>query len=88
MIRKKQKNFLYYAPQASLVCVAGTFNGWQEEALVLKKDRKGYWKGKITLPEGCYEYRFQVDGIWQNDPNAKECIPNAFGTWNNIFEIR
>jgi hypothetical protein len=28
------------------------------------------------------QYRFLVDGEWQNDPNSPECVANPFGTSN------
>lgn len=80
--------FEFYAPEAQKVSVAGTFNDWNEEKAPLKKDASGKWKVALTLPAGRYEYRYLVDGLWQNDQRTVECIPNAFGTWNCVAEVK
>ena len=84
----KKINFEYYAPQAFNVKLAGNFNGWNADETPLKKDHTGTWKLSLTLPPGRYEYRYLVDGSWQNDQRPVECIPNAFGTWNCVVEVQ
>ncbi len=84
----KKIAFEYYAPQAQQVSVAGTFNNWHPAEHLLKKDRKGNWKLALTLPPGRYEYRYRVDGSWQNEQRPTECAPNTFGTWNCIVVVQ
>ena len=79
--------FEYFAPQAENVAVAGTFNGWKPYLHPFHKDRGGKWHIELWLTPGRYEYRFFVDGIWQNDQNPVECIPNPFGTWNCVLKV-
>lgn len=91
--RKKQElekkvSFEYYAPQAKKVEIAGNFNGWNSTKNSLKKDSKGKWTLELDLPAGRYEYRYRVDGDWQNDQRPVECVPNAFGSWNCVIEVR
>ena len=83
----KKVIFEYFAPQAKRVTVAGTFNQWHPTETLLKKDRKGNWKITLTLTPGRYEYRYRVDGSWQNDQRPVECVPNAFGAWNCVTEV-
>ena len=80
--------FEFYAPQAKKVELAGTFNKWQPYLTPLKKDRNGKWKAELNLSSGRYEYRFLVDGNWQNDQRPVECIPNPFGTWNCVLKVQ
>jgi 1,4-alpha-glucan branching enzyme len=80
----KKVGFEFYAPQAQQVQVAGNFNGWTPSKTPLKQERDGKWKATLELTPGRYEYRFWVDGSWQNDQR----VPNPFGTWNCILEIR
>ena len=80
--------FEYFAPDAQSVKVAGAFNEWNADALPLKKSRDGKWKGSVQLSSGRYEYRYFVDGLWENDQRPVECVPNPFGTWNCVLEIR
>ena len=61
----KKAEFEFYAPEAKEVKIAGDFNAW--EAQPLKKEKDGRWKLSLNLPSGRYEYRFLVDGGWQND---------------------
>ena len=85
---QKKVVFEYFAPQAEKVALAGTFNDWKPTKTPLKKDREGKWKVEIFLGPGRYEYRYWIDGNWQNDQKTVECVPNPFGTWNCVLEIR
>lgn len=80
--------FEFYAPQAQKVQVAGSFNAWNPSQTPLKKERDGKWKATLKLEPGRYEYRYWVDGDWQNDQRPVECAPNPFGSWNCILEVR
>ena len=84
----KKVTFEFYAPQAESVEIAATFNNWNPRETVLKKEKDGKWKTTLSLPSGRYEYRFRVDGSWQNDQRPVECVPNPFGTWNCVLEVR
>ncbi len=74
--------FSLSAPQAKSVLITGNFNQWNLSAHPLKQDKKGVWKISLPLGSGRYEYRFLVDGQWQNDPNCSSFIENPFGTLN------
>ena len=85
---EKKITFEYFAPQAEKVELAASFNAWNPQKTPLKKDRDGKWKTTVMLLTGRYEYRYRVDGNWQNDQKPVECVPNPFGSWNCIIEIR
>ena len=74
--------FRLSAPHARSVFVAGSFNQRNLSAHPLKQDKKGVWKISPALGPGRYEYRFFVDGEWQNDSNCSSFIENPFGTLN------
>ena len=76
--------FDFQAPDAQIVSLAGDFNGWDVNALLMKKDKKGNWKANVNLEPGRYEYRFYADGTWQDDPNAQERVDNSFGGQNSV----
>ena len=63
-IVRKRHRFLFIAPDANEVCVAGSFNQWDPEATPMKKRRDGTWYAVVYLSPGRYEYRIVVDGIW------------------------
>lgn len=85
---RKPVLFEFFAPQANSIGVGGTFNQWQASKHPLKKTPQGKWKAEIMLPPGRHEYRYEVDGEWQNEQRSCECVPNAFGTWNCVVVVR
>ncbi len=84
----KSTEFKLYAPQAKCVSLAGSFNNWDTKVNNIKKDLKGNWSTKISLEPGKYEYKFFVDGSWQNDPSCVACEANAFGSQNCVVEVK
>ncbi|MFA5310803.1 MAG: glycogen-binding domain-containing protein [Candidatus Omnitrophota bacterium] len=88
LIGSKPVEFKLYAPGAKKVAIAGSFNKWDIKKLSGKKDSKGNWIVKTTLKPGRYEYKFFVDGSWQNDANCTACVPNSFGTHNCVIEVK
>lgn len=87
-LRSKEIVFEYYAPMSQTVFVAGTFNQWNTKDCPLKKDKSGKWKSVLSLPSGRYEYRYFIDGVWENDQRPVECVPNAFGSWNSVVTVQ
>ena len=86
-IAKKKVTFKYYAPEAKVVAVVGTFNGWNDKAHLLKKDEKGNWSAIVSLFPGNYEYRFIVDGRWRDDPSCEIRHLNAYGGYNCVLYV-
>jgi len=82
--KTKKAPFEFMAPDAKKVSLAGDFNNWDSSANLMKKDKKGVWKATVTLKPGRYEYRFLVDGNWQNDLSCAGCVPNEFGSQNCV----
>ncbi len=79
--------FEYFNPEAREVFLAGSFNGWQPRAMTLTKQRGGKWSGELLLKPGDYEYRFVVDGQWQDDPMAARFVANSFGGLNSVVRV-
>jgi 1,4-alpha-glucan branching enzyme len=80
----KKVQFEFLAPEANEVYLAGDFNNWNTGTHPMKKDRDGVWKTSLSLKPGRYEYRFFVDGNWENDPSCCDCVLNEFGTQNCV----
>lgn len=76
--------FSLMAPEAGSVSLLGDFTDWDKAPIVLKKTKKGVWSKSISLPSGMYEYRYLVDGKWQNDPSCESQAPNSFGSHNCV----
>ncbi len=84
---QKEIVFEFYAPSAKEVRLAGTFNDWDSSKHVLKKEGSGTWRLSLALKSGRYEYRYLVDGNWENDQRPVAFVPNSFGTWNCVVEV-
>lgn len=83
----KKANFSLMAPDARSVQLAGDFNSWNPTVNPLKKSSNGLWKINLNLSPGRYEYRFLVDGRWQNDPHCASYVANPFGEDNCLLIV-
>ena len=90
MMGRKAKGamFTLWAPNANHVSVAGDFNEWNTETDPMKKGKTGAWMLSVNLAPGSYQYRFFVDGEWQNDPENPECVSTPLGTVNNLKRVK
>jgi 1,4-alpha-glucan branching enzyme len=82
--KTKKVQFNLHALEAERVFLAGDFNNWDVDNLPMKNAKKGTWEASFTLPPGRYEYRFWVDEVWYDDPNAQERVENPFGSQNCV----
>jgi len=83
----KKVPFEFLAPAAQAVYLVGNFNNWDARANPMKKDKNGMWKTTLSLKPDKYEYRFFIDGNWENDPTCSCCVPNEFGSQNCVKVI-
>jgi 1,4-alpha-glucan branching enzyme len=83
----RQVCFELLAPAAQQACLAGNFNGWDAGSLPMTKDVDGNWRASVALKPGSHEYRFVVDGIWQDDPKAQRTVANSCGSRNCVVEV-
>ncbi len=87
-MEEQEVTLTFYAPEARVVQVAGTFNGWRPESNPLKRMESGEWTARLVLRSGRYEYRFVVDGVWTEDPRSTLHTPNPHGGLNSILKVR
>jgi len=85
--QKKRITFKLEASEAKEAILVGDFNNWDVKKHRMKKDNKGRWTKIVTLAPGRYEYKFLVDGQWQNDSGNVQMVHNSFGTLNNILTV-
>lgn len=86
-ILMREIQFEFLAPDAREVYLVGSFNDWNISETPMQKDKNGIWKKTLSLEAGKYEYRFIVDGKWENDPSCPGCVPNEFGTQNCVRTV-
>jgi 1,4-alpha-glucan branching enzyme len=69
------------------VFLCGEFNSWNPEDTRMKRQKDGTYRAKLKLEPGEYQYKFVVDGQWQNDPEADGQIINEFGSANSVARV-
>jgi 1,4-alpha-glucan branching enzyme len=79
--------FVYDAPHAKKVYLAGSFNNWDAGALPMKKNKHGQWKTTVMLVPGRHEYKFVADGSWITDPRCREVAVNDLGSTNCVISV-
>ena len=81
--------FVTLYPRAAKVQIAGDFNNWQPEKTEMAKvGESGIWQAKLKLPPGKHQYRFVVDGQWQQDPYNEKSEINPFGGFNSVSRCK
>jgi len=84
----RKESFTYFAPTADNVMLVGDFTEWEQNPISLKKQKDGTWKASVELESGEYQYRFLVDGQWQDDEQCPDRRPNGFGQQNCIRQVK
>jgi len=70
------------------VFLAGTFNDWNDsKTRMTDADNDGTYTVSLLLAEGTYQYKFVVDGNWQQDPDNPETADDGFGGQNSILTV-
>lgn len=83
---RRRMKFAIEAKGASVVYVAGTFNGWDPgEHRLRMKD--GVFQTTLLVPRGRHEYKFIVDDVWRLDPECQEWTPNDVGSLNSVILV-
>ena len=74
-----------FMPDASQVELAGDFNNWQPSTM--ERNKSGVFALTLDLKPGrSYQYRYIIDGRWENDWAADRYEPNEFGADNSVIE--
>ena len=86
--QEKTVDLVLNRPDARSVCVAGSFNNWDQSKTPMRKEGNGpSWRVSLPLRPGRYEYRFVVDGQWISDPSARESVTNDYGSTNSVLVV-
>ena len=80
--------FTIRAVGAKKVQLAGDFNGWNPELTPLRRIREDAYQIRLPLKPGRYQYRYVVDGRWQQDPANERSERNPFGEFNSVVDVR
>jgi 1,4-alpha-glucan branching enzyme len=83
----KKETFQLIEPNAEEVLLVGDFTDWEENPILLKREKDGLWKVTVPLQPGEHEYRFRVDGEWRNDVKCAGRKPNPYGGENCVRTV-
>ena len=78
--------FAIEARDARRVQLVGDFNGWALDGNDMQPAGR-IWATVLKLQPGRYQYRYVVDGEWQNDPLNNNVEATPFGGHNSVFEL-
>jgi 1,4-alpha-glucan branching enzyme len=71
---------------AASAYLVGDFNNWDTAALPMKKLKEGAFTATIDLETGKeYQFRYLIDGSWQNDESADKYVPSGTGDENSVI---
>jgi len=69
---------------AKKVYLAGSFNNWKQNELLMNKTATG-WVLPMYLAEGTHTYKYVVDGRWITDAANNEKLPDGQGDFNSVL---
>ena len=80
--------FSFFAPSATSVAIAGSFNQWDpEQARLTGPDKNGIWTIILPLSTGRHEYHFVINSSeWALDP-AAPAIDDGFEGKNSFVIV-
>jgi len=84
----RQKVVLHlFGYEGKKVQLAGDFNDWVPDQGVITRNVDGVLEKIVMLMPGTYQYRYIVDGVWQEDPSNPEVVANDTGSYNSILQV-
>ena len=90
-VNRQSKTIEFYVHNdcASQITLAGSFNHWAQDVLLMEPGKDGMWKIEIPmLPQGRYQYKFLVDyKRWEEDYDNPLREPDGFRGFNSILVI-
>lgn len=74
---------------AHQISLAGSFNYWAQDVLLMEPFANGEWKIEIPLPpKGTYTYKFLIDDkMWVEDVENPVREPDGFNGWNSVLLV-
>mgnify|MGYP003586319588 CR=1 FL=1 len=77
------------AAGASAAFLVGEFNDWSTGDTPMKRLKDGSFKAEVDLPCGnAFQFRYLLDGRWDNDGNADRYCFSEFGNCeNSVVEV-
>lgn len=82
--------FMLEAPGATRVSLAGSFNGWLKDSILLTRVKgTSWWWVDVPLQKGEHTFMYVIDGVtWMTPPTADDFVRDEFGYSNGIVIVR
>jgi serine protease AprX len=91
VVHKKKKTVEFYISNecAHQISLAGSFNHWAQDVLLMEPGKNGTWKIEIPMPpKGTYKYKFFIDDrMWVEDIDNPLREPDGMNGWNSVFTV-
>ncbi|MBI3999745.1 MAG: hypothetical protein HY351_03940 [Candidatus Omnitrophica bacterium] len=79
--------FSFVKPNAASVLIAGDFNRWIAEPMLLVDQTLSLWQKVIPINSGTYHYKFLADDAWLTDPFNQLTEPNPHGGFDSVITV-
>ncbi|HXL58365.1 MAG TPA: S8 family serine peptidase, partial [Chitinophagaceae bacterium] len=88
-LQKKTIGFYIGNNCAEEISLAGSFNHWAQDVLIMEPANNGLWKIEIPmLPHGKYYYKFLIDKHhWMEDIDNPYREPDGFSGFNSVLIV-
>ena len=80
--------FCFYRREARQVFLCGDFNDWHQTTLPMTVGDGGWWKRRLRLAPGSYQFKYLADSEWYPDYAAFGLERGPFGTWNTVVLVK
>jgi len=78
--------FCFFCPYVNQVVLTGEFNGWNITSMPMNKGPDGWWRYRIKLNPGCYQFRYVGDGKWYTDYAAFGLTKGPYA-YNSVVKV-
>ena len=79
--------FSISAPAAARVSLVGDFDGWNPDALPMRRAGVDTWTVDVRLEPGRHVFAFSVDGGLRSDPAAPRAVEDDFGVPSSVIVV-
>ena len=79
--------FCFYRREARQVFLCGDFNDWHQTTLPMTVGDGGWWKRRLRLAPGSYQFKYLADSEWYPDYAAFGLEMGPTGTWNSVVLV-
>lgn len=85
--RSDRVRFSISAPAAARVSLVGDFDGWNPDALPMRRRGADTWTVDVRLEPGRHVFAFSVDGGLRPDPAAPRAVEDDFGVPSSVVVV-